>query len=328
MYRVEICDNERDYALRLERILKAKLNQAVINVISEEHLQAEIKGDMMRPDILYVSVKLRTESGVSQAVRLQRIDPMIQVIFLAHSQDDVTNIFEAKPTGFLLKPFEKEKIYITLKRAVQNLETESAKCVQLKNREHLIRVRYQDICYIESDRRYLFIHKKGGTDRVRMKLSEIETLLPDYFVRCHQSYIINIHELVATIDLWVTLADSTTIPISRSRYRKKAAELLLTLQGFPFSKAISGKWKHSRERTSRQGSRTGIRNTKTQFNHSVRCMENRKDFMHLFTLGKGDLWNRQKSRQRTKNSVRISKRKSEEPPTTWQFISAKQARKP
>ena len=73
---------------------------------------------------------------------------------------------------------------------------------------------------------------------------------------------------------------------------------------------------------------TGIRNTKTQFNHSVRCMENRKDFMHLFTLGKGDLWNRQKSRQRTKNSVRISKRKSEEPPTTWQFISAKRARKP
>ena len=45
--------------------------------------------------------------------------------------------------------------------------------------------------------------------------------------------------------------------------------------------------------------------------------------MHLFSLGKGDLWNRQKSRQRTKNSVRISKRKSEEPPTTWQFISAK-----
>ena len=82
------------------------------------------------------------------------------------------------------------------------------------------------------------------------------------------------------------------------------------------------------EQASRQGSRTGIRNTKTQFNYSVRCMENRKDFMHLFTLGKGELWNRQKSRQRTKNSVRISKRKSEEPPTTWQFISAKRAGKP
>ena len=55
---------------------------------------------------------------------------------------------------------------------------------------------------------------------------------------------------------------------------------------------------------------------------------NRKDLMHLFKSGKGDLWNRQKSRQRTKNSVRISKRKSEEPPTTWQFISAKRAGKP
>lgn len=30
--------------------------------------------------------------------------------------------------------------------------------------------------------------------------------------------------------------------------------------------------------------------------------------MHLFSLGKEDLWNRQKSRQRIKNSVRISKK--------------------
>lgn len=114
----------------------------------------------------------------------------------------------------------------------------------------------------------------------------------------------------------------------QEQIQRKSSRIATDLARLSVSKAISGKWKYSRERTSRQGSRTGIRNTKTQFNHSVRCMENRKGFMHLFTLGKGDLWNRQKSRQRTKNSVRISKRKSEEPPTTWQFISAKRAGKP
>jgi hypothetical protein len=36
-------------------------------------------------------------------------------------------------------------------------------------------------------------------------------------------------------------------------------------------------------------------------------MENRKGFMHLFTLGKGDLWNRQKSRQRTKIKKKIGR---------------------
>lgn len=230
MYRVEICDNEQGCALRLERILKAKLNQAVISVISEEHLQAEIQADMTRPDILFVSVKLRTESGVSLAVRIQQIDPMIQVIFLANKRDDVSNIFDAKPIGLLFKPFEKEKIYSALKRAVQRWEAECAEFIQLKTREHLLRVRYQDICYIESDRRYLFIHKKEGTDRIRMKLSEIETLLPDYFVRCHQSYIINIHEVVATMDLRVTLTDGTVLPISRSRrqqMREKVKEVNL-----------------------------------------------------------------------------------------------------
>ena len=49
-----------------------------------------------------------------------------------------------------------------------------------------------------------------------------------------------------------------------------------------------------------------------QFNHSVRCMETRKDFMHLFSMGKGDLWNRQADNgQRTVSAYQ----KSEEPPT-------------
>lgn len=114
----------------------------------------------------------------------------------------------------------------------------------------------------------------------------------------------------------------------QEQIQRKSSRVAADLARLSVSKAISGKWKHSRERTSRQGSRTGIRNTKIQFNHSVRCMENRKDFMHLFSLGKGDLWNRQKSRQWTKNSVRISKKNRKKPPTTWQFISAKRAGKP
>ena len=31
-----------------------------------------------------------------------------------------------------------------------------------------------EICYIESARRYLFIHKREGVERTRMKLSELE----------------------------------------------------------------------------------------------------------------------------------------------------------
>lgn len=227
MYRVEICDNERGSAICLERILKEKLNQAVIRVVSEEHLQAEIKADAMRPDILFVSVGLQSKSGVTLATQLQLLDPMIRVIFLAGKQDDVSNIFEAEPTGLLMKPFQKEKVYRALTKAFQGLEEDSTEFLQLKNREHLLRVRIQEIRYIESEKRYLKIYKKEADERVRMKLSELEVMLPDYFVRCHQSYLVNLHAIVQVTEHSLIFDDGKTVPISRSRRqqtRERVAE--------------------------------------------------------------------------------------------------------
>lgn len=217
MYRIEICDCERGSALHLERLLKKKMSRAVIRSVSEEHLQEELTSDMVRPDILFVGVSLRTVSGVSLAARLRELDPMIRVIFLAGRRDDVSDIFDAGPMGLLVKPFRQEKIYAALERAIRGLEEESADFLQLKNREHLLRVRYQKIRYIESDRRYLYIHRQDGSDRVRMKLSELETRLPDYFVRCHQSYMVNLYELASLDGSSLVLADGARFPVSRSR---------------------------------------------------------------------------------------------------------------
>ena len=217
MYRVEICDYERGSALRLERMLKKRMGQAVIRSVSEEHLQAELGRDVMRPDILFVGIHLRTRRGVSLAAGLQERDPLIRIIFLAERDDDVSDIFDARPMGLLMKPFRQEKIDTALDRAIQDLEEAGADFLQLKNREHLLRMPYQEICYIESDRRYLYIHKQSGSDRVRMKLSELEKLLPDYFVRCHQSYIVNLHELTTLTGSSLVLSGGVRLPVSRSR---------------------------------------------------------------------------------------------------------------
>lgn len=217
MYRIEICDCERGSALHLERMLRKKISWAVIRSVSERHLEEELTADMMRPNILFVGVKLRTRSGVSLAAKLREIDPMVRVIFLAGRQDDLSDIFDAAPIGLLVKPFRQEKIYAVLERAIQGIEKESMDFLQLKSREHFFRVRYQEIRYIESDRRYLYIHRQDTSDRVRMKFSELETRLPNYFVRCHQSYMVNLYELAFLDGSSLVLVDGMRFPVSRSR---------------------------------------------------------------------------------------------------------------
>ncbi len=236
MYRVEICDYERGSALHLERVLRKRMSQAVICSVSEEHLQAELGADVMRPDILFVRVNLRTGSGVSLAANLQELDPLLRVIFLADRCDDVSDIFDAKPMGLLMKPFRQEKVYAALDRAIHGLEEAGTDFLQMKNREHLIRVRYQEIRYIESDRRYLYIHKQDGSARVRMKLSELEKRLPGYFARCHQSYIVNLHELVTLTGSSLVLTGGARLPVSRSR-SAQTRERVAQLTGMSWLKA-------------------------------------------------------------------------------------------
>lgn len=231
MYRIEICDSVRGSALRLERILREKTDRAIIQTVSEEHLSAELQNGMMRPDILFVSVKLQTVDGVSLAARLKKADPMIRVVFLAGKSEDVSGIFEAEPVGLLIRPFQKEKVYDAFERATESFHELGAEYLQLKTREHLLRVRFEDICYIESDRRYLFIHKREGVERARMKLSELEGMLPEYFVRCHQSYLANIHMLERMSDQDITLVDGTRLPISRSR-RQQTRETVMNFADF------------------------------------------------------------------------------------------------
>ena len=127
------------------------------------------------------------------------------------------DIFEAEPSGLLMRPFQKEKVYDAFSRAEAGFRELAQEYLQLKNREHLLRVPLADIFYIESDRRYLLVHQRNGVEQTRMKLSELQEQLPAYFVRCHQSYMVNLHMMEQMTDQNITLMDGTCIPISRSR---------------------------------------------------------------------------------------------------------------
>lgn len=164
IYRIEICDNKRGSALRLERILREKIDQGVIQSVSEEELSAELQDGRMRPDILFISVNLQNEGGISLAARLRQADPLIRVIFLAEKCDDISDIFEAEPVGLLFRPFQEQQVWKALERAILGFQKQEEKYLQVKNREHLVRIKYEDVYYIESDKRNLLIHNKMGVE--------------------------------------------------------------------------------------------------------------------------------------------------------------------
>lgn len=82
---------------------------------------------------------------------------------------------------------------------------------------------------MESSRRNLTIYEAGESSRVLMKLSDMEKLLPEYFLRCHQSYLVNMDRIRKfTLD-GIVLIDGRVIPVSRARYTETKDKFLKNL---------------------------------------------------------------------------------------------------
>lgn len=104
---------------------------------------------------------------------------------------------------------------------------EELACEAQKGREQKLVVRArstvysletEDILYVESCYRNLMIVTKEQQIRVPMKLGEVQEALPDYFLRCHQSFLVNAREIVRFCQKKITLKNGIEIPVSRKRY--------------------------------------------------------------------------------------------------------------
>ena len=97
----------------------------------------------------------------------------------------------------------------------------------VKNKDVQMRIDHQSIAYFESRQRIVVMHTTQQRIEFYAKLSEVQALLPsENFVRCHQSYIVNMNR-VKSLDkanrLFV-LDSGATIEISKSQYSVVVAE--------------------------------------------------------------------------------------------------------
>lgn len=106
-----------------------------------------------------------------------------------------------------------------------NIRKKTAKLkISYDFKEHLIPI--DSILYIQSSKRVCEIITDDKIYRCYKKLSDFPKELPEYFARCHQSYIVNANYIASYQSGQFTLTNGAIIPISDS-YAKNAKNLYL-----------------------------------------------------------------------------------------------------
>lgn len=193
----------------------------------EKYIYKEVKGDI---DLLIIDIELGKMNGIELARRIQKDFMKIKIIFITGYIRYSEEIFEANPSYFLLKPIAEEK----MKKAITHVKNEienSNKIMlpfKLKGGE-IINIISSDIIYFESVGRIVILNTNNSKMEMYSKLGEIEKRLPDNFLRCHQSYIINMNAVTALNMNSFSMNNNTQIQISQAKYSAAKRRYLLFL---------------------------------------------------------------------------------------------------
>ncbi|MDO7877425.1 response regulator [Hymenobacter sp. ASUV-10] len=193
-----------------------------------------------QPDLLLFDVGLRGEiDGIELARELLAAQPT-PLIFITAFTDRETfdRARTVAPSAYLNKPFTALSVQSAVELALQNFVRPDAAAEPddepithwatdmlvrdaffLKERNMLVKVRQQDVLWIEADGRYSMLVRAGGRKHaLRITLRDLAASLPpSSFVQVHRSVIINADHLeqVDPVDGTVTVSGHA-LPLGRS----------------------------------------------------------------------------------------------------------------
>lgn len=218
MLQLAVCDDERVFRSDLRKILGTELELCGIDYhISEFTSGEELIAGLEKADcqILFLDIEMKGIDGVEAARRLRETKRQIEIVFVTSYADFVFQGYEVRALNYILKPYEPEKIAAVLHTALEALDIEAEKYYVIDQRGGSIRVPLSSVKYFSSERRTVHAVTTEREYTFYEKLSDLETELPDTFVRIHNRYLVHLKYLEA-VRQNTAVVDGEELPVSRS----------------------------------------------------------------------------------------------------------------
>lgn len=205
----------------------------------------------LTPEVVFLDIQMPEQNGFDVIGSLPK-EKLPLIIFVTAYDEFAVKAFRENAIDYILKPFDAERIHLSLKRAreMKNLKEQAAYSSRImtaldtiqSKREFLQKIPIRDggkiyfvntaeVLWIEADADYIRFHTQNKTHLARETMSGIEKQLdPEKFIRIHRSTIVNldhIRELQPREhgEYTALLIDGSKVTVSRT-YKEKLSFLL------------------------------------------------------------------------------------------------------
>ena len=199
MMNILIIDDIAEHLSEIQQMLEKITDEEIRCCQTSEEALSLITEDSYLPDILLVDIKLDDINGIDLAKKIFNINPRTQIIFISGYDDYYLDVYDVEHIFFLRKPVTQEMLEKAFERAVSKLKASEEEVFVFQNVHEKIILPYSSILYFEKLRRKVLIYVRTREEPYSYysTMAELLEKLPSSFVRCHNSYIVNIDAITS-----------------------------------------------------------------------------------------------------------------------------------
>ena len=205
------------------------------NVIIEYPTESEIK----EMNAVFLSFD-SDETSISEAVHIStfiKLNNKSCLLLLVADKDINFTVFfrpSISPAGVICRPFTLqylkqifEEVIDELQRFHKHTDVTDNNTFNVKIGGNYYSFFYRDILFFEAQTKKVAVKTLGQEVSFYDSIENIAESLPDYFIRCHRSYIINSNHIKSAHfgDMIICLNDNSRIPMSRS-YKSNVKQIV------------------------------------------------------------------------------------------------------
>ena len=186
-------------------------------------------------DLVFLDIEMPGLSGMELA---RRLPERCQVVFTTAYSDYACESYDVDATDYLMKPIDPDRFNHAVDKALtfagmmaaaeapeSVAPTASEEVLTVKSDRRYVRLRVDEITFVEGLKDYLIIHTGERRIVTRMTVKSLEEALPPQFLRVGKSYIVN-RDKIDSFDNNDLYIGSSVVPIGVS-YKQEVLKILL-----------------------------------------------------------------------------------------------------
>lgn len=233
MITVAVCEDDAVYRREVGRMIQDVGKEQAYNLRVKEYADAPslltaIDG-AKGIDILFLDIELGNANGIETAKALRSRYPGLILIYLTSYKDYVYDALKTEPIDYLIKPVDETEFKKCLIKAVGKIC--DLDFIRVRVDTGYCHVRIDEILYISSIGKYIYITAGDKEYKVLAKLNDYENILEKYeiFIRIHKSHLVNFNYVLRYEHKKVIMRNEQELSISRDR-RNEVRERYLALK--------------------------------------------------------------------------------------------------